>query len=295
MAAMRRGNPEIVYQMGGDAETGQVALWCAATGRAFAFALASDADVNPSLPLLETRRQRLLYRAGLRRADAIVAQTEAQRRQLRAAFSVESTVIRNTSPDPGYAEGGHRLRAQNIRPRLLWVGRFVPVKRLEVLLDVAAAETGWDFHVIGSGGGSEYGRALEARAATLPNVTLHGGISDASLDDQYRRANALLSTSSVEGVPTTFLEAWARGLPVVSTLDPDDVIASRGLGAVAPPEGLAGSVRAVMAQDAAALSQRIRAHYVATHTVDVYIGRHEQLFASIRPAPEVRTAAAGTA
>ncbi|HET7695331.1 MAG TPA: glycosyltransferase family 4 protein [Vicinamibacterales bacterium] len=280
--AMRRADPGIVYQMGGDAETGQVALWCRASGRSFVFALASDADVDPALPLLRTRRQRVLYRAGLRRARAVVAQTEAQRSQLRAAFAVESTVIRNTSPDPGFAEDGYRQRAGNEHPRLLWVGRFVPVKRLEVLLDLAAAEPGWDFHVIGSAPGSDYGRSLEARAAALPNVTLHGGISDASLDEQYRRASVLLSTSSVEGVPTTFLEAWARGLPVVSTLDPDNVIASCGLGAVAAPDGLAAAVRAVMSQDPAALSRRIRAHYLATHTVDAYVARHEQLFLSLR-------------
>jgi glycosyltransferase involved in cell wall biosynthesis len=293
--AMRRASPEIVYQMGGDAETGQVGLWCSGRERSFVFALASDADVDPALPLLRTRRQRVLYRAGLRRARAIVAQTEAQQTQLRAAFSAESTVIRNTSPDPGVTADGYRLRLENGRPRLLWVGRFVPVKRLEVLLDLAAAQAGWDFHVIGSAGGSEYGRLLEARAATLPNVTLHGGITDAVLDEHYRRAHLLLSTSSVEGVPTTFLEAWARGLPVVSTLDPDNVIASYGLGAVSPPEGLAAAVRAVLAQDAATLGQRIRAHYLASHTVDAYVARHERLFLSIRPPRDGPQSTAGTA
>jgi glycosyltransferase involved in cell wall biosynthesis len=280
--------------MGGDAETGQVALWCGASAASFAFALASDADVDPALPLLRTRRQRVLYRAGLRRATAIIAQTEMQRAQLRAAFSVESTVIRNCSPDPGYAADGSGLRKHTVRPRLLWVGRFVPVKRLELLLDLAAQQTDWDFHVIGSAGSAEYGRGLEARAGTLPNVTLHGGISDAGLDEQYRRANALLSTSSVEGVPTTFLEAWARGLPVVSTVDPDNVIAAHGLGAITAPEGLAAAVRAVLSQDQAALSQRIRAHYLASHTVDAYITRHEQLFWSIKP-KRVRHATAGRA
>jgi glycosyltransferase involved in cell wall biosynthesis len=272
MRAMRRADPDIVYQMGGDAETGQVALWCRAAGRSFAFALASDADVDPALPLLNTRRQQVLYRAGLHRADAVIAQTDAQRGQLRAALGVDSTVIRNTSPDPGYDADGDRRRRQHERPRILWVGRFVAVKRLEVLLDLAASEPGWDFHVIGSGGGTEYGRALEARATTLPNVELHGGISDAALDEHYRRANLLLSTSSVEGVPTTFLEAWARGLPVVSTIDPDDVIASRGLGAIAPPEGLAAAVRGVLAQDAGVLSRRVREHYLEHHAVGVVAG-----------------------
>jgi hypothetical protein len=70
---------------------------------------------------------------------------------------------------------------------------------------------------------------------------------------------------------------------VVSTVDPDNVIAAHGLGAITAPEGLAAAVRAVLSQDQAVLSQRIRAHYLASHTVDAYITRHEQLFWSIRP------------
>ena len=295
VGAMRRANADVFYQMGGDGETGQIGLWCRAAGKAFVFSLASDADVDPALPLLGTRRQRILYRAGLRRASAVVAQTDVQRARLGEAFGVGSTVIRNCTEDPG--EGpAPPLRAGNPRPRLLWVGRFIPLKRLELLLDLAAAERGWDFHVIGAANAAgEYGRGLEARAAALPNVTVHRGISDASLDEQYRRANAFLSTSSVEGVPTTFLEAWARGLPVVSTLDPDGAIAKYGLGAVAAPDTLAASVRAVLAQDPLALAQRVRAHFLASHTIDAYVTQHERLFLGLRPRAAARRSAAGTA
>ena len=294
-AAMRRANADVYYQMGGDGETGQVALWCRRAGKAFVFSLASDADVDPRLPLLGSHRQRVLYRAGLRRATAVVAQTNAQRANLARAFSADSTVIRNCTEDPGETIGTP-LRASNPRPRLLWVGRFVPIKRPELLLDLAAAEPGWDFHVIGAGNAAgDYGRGVEARAAALPNVTVHRGISDASLDEHYRRATVFVSTSSVEGVPTTFLEAWARGLPVVSTLDPDDAIATHGLGAVTAPETLAASVRAVLAQDADALARRVRAHFLATHTVEAYVSRHERLFASVTPPAAARRSAAGTA
>ena len=296
VSAMGRAGADVFYQMGGDSETGQIALWCRAAGKSFVFSLASDGDVDPALPLLRSGRQRVLYRAGLRRADAVIAQTESQRSRLRSSFTVEATVIRNCCEDPGEGAGGVNLRAENPRPRLLWVGRFVPVKRLELFLDLAAAEPGWDFHVIGAANSADdYGRDLETRAASLGNVTVHRGISDASLDEHYRRANALVSTSSMEGVPTTFLEAWARGLPVVSTVDPDDVIATCGLGAVAASDSLAASVRVVLGQDAGALSQRIRAHFLASHTIDAYVSMHERLFRAIRPQVQARRSAVGTA
>ena len=294
--AMRRADADVFYQMGGDAETGQVALWCAAAGRSFVFGLASDADVDPALPLLRSRRQRVLYRTGLRRAAAVVAQTDTQRERLRQAFTVDSTVIRNCTEDPGEDPRGPRVRAGNPRPRCLWVGRFVAVKRLELLLDLASAEPEWDFHVVGAANAAnEYEQNLDARARALRNVTLHRGISDAALDEQYRRANVLVSTSRVEGVPTTFLEAWARGLPVVSTVDPDDAIAKGRLGAVAAPERLAESVRAVLAEDPETLGGRVRAHFLASHTIDAYVSQHERLFLGVRPQTAPRRSAVGTA
>ena len=39
-----------------------------------------------------------------------------------------------------------------------------------------------------------------------------------------------LNTSSVEGFPNTYLQAWARGVPVVGSFDPDEIICQRGLG-----------------------------------------------------------------
>jgi glycosyltransferase involved in cell wall biosynthesis len=268
--------------MGGDSETGQVATWCRFKRKAFVFSLASDADTDAALPLLRSRRQRMLYRAGLRRADAVIAQTDTQREQLRSAFAVESSVIRNCTHDPGFDSGGLRSRTRNARPSLLWVGRLVPVKRLEVLLDLAAARPEWDFHVVGRGDPAlEYVQSLESRARTLSNLALHGAISDEALNERYRNASALVCTSSMEGVPITFLEAWARGLPVVSTVDPDGVIATHGLGAVASAETLGDRVGAVLADDQETLAHRIRAHFLATHTVDAFVSRHEQLLLGV--------------
>lgn len=294
-AAMRRAGADVYYQMGGDSETGQVGAWCRLNRKTFVFSLASDADTETALPLLRSRRQRTLYRIGLRSVNAVIAQTTIQRQRLLETFSIDSVVIRNCTEDPGFDAGRPRARGATERPRLLWVGRFVPVKRLEAFLDLAAAERGWDFHVIGRGNPeSEYVRALENRARSLPNLTLHGPVSDAALDEQYRAATALVCTSEMEGVPTTFLEAWARGVPVVSTVDPDGMIAANDLGSVTAPGELPAAIRALVARDREPLARRIREHFLATHTVEAFVRAHEQLFSTLR-APQTATtvAAAG--
>jgi len=278
-AAMRRAGSDIYHQIAGDLQTGQVAAWCRLRGRRFVFSLASEGDSDPALPLLPTVRQRLLYRFGLRCADAAIAQTESQRKRLCAAFGAGSTVIRNCTPDVAFDPAVIQARARDARPRILWVGRLVPLKRLEILLDLAAARPAWEFQVIGSGDpNQEYVRRLESRAKMLSNVSLHRDATDEQLHQAYLRAHMLVCTSSVEGLPTTFLEAWARALPVVSTVDPDGLIAAHHLGAATTPENLVEAIAGVLGQVRDGLPERVRAHYVATHTVEPFVAAHERLF-----------------
>jgi glycosyltransferase involved in cell wall biosynthesis len=282
-SAMSRAKADIYYQMGADSETGQVGGWCSWQKRPFVFCLASDGDCDPELPLLRTTRQRRLYRYGLGRARAVVSQTDSQRIRLQQAFGIDSLVIPNCTPDRGFDPSVIGTRLANPRTRVLWVGRFNELKRLELLLDLAQSRPDWEFHVVGKGDPSrQYVRDLEARAAQLPNVTLHKGISDEDLHTQYLSAHVLVCTSSWEGVPTTFLEAWARAIPVVSTIDPDGIIVKHGLGVVSTPEGLPSAIETAIQGLRGDLGMHVRRHFLATYTVERYVTVHESLFESLR-------------
>ena len=75
--------------------------------------------------------------------------------------------------------------------------------------------------------------SVRRQAAALPNVRFHGLVPHERMPEFYERARLLVSTSGVEGLPNAYLESWTCGTPVVAFLDPERVIATRGLGAAA--------------------------------------------------------------
>ena len=117
--------------------------------------------------------------------------------------------------------------------RILWIGRIDRVKRPDRFLDVVEACPDLEFDLVGPAGGDPYAREISERAACYPNLRVHGGVPRDDVPMYYRKAACLCSTSDVEGFPNTFLEAWSYGIPVVSTIDPDDLILEKGLGSVA--------------------------------------------------------------
>jgi len=68
-------------------------------------------------------------------------------------------------------------------------------------------------------------------ARKLPNLTFHGFVPHNQVYELFRRASVLVNTSTIEGFPNTFLEAWLHYTPVVSlSVDPDRIIETENLG-----------------------------------------------------------------
>ena len=99
------------------------------------------------------------------------------------------------------------------------VGRLVPVKRVDLVIDIAAhleqASPGaFQFHIYGDG---PLRAALEARArAALPETVLSFAGFRSDVLERLASHDALLITSDHEGLPTNLLEALALGKPVVA-------------------------------------------------------------------------------
>jgi glycosyltransferase involved in cell wall biosynthesis len=280
VGALARADADVYYQNCGEYTTGQVALWCRMRRRRFVYSVASDPDCDPALPLMHTWRERRLYRYGLLAADAVVVQTQQQRRMLHDGFGRPSAVIPMPCPDTA----PHPLPPATSTDRrfghVLWIGRICRVKRPDRLLDAAAQSPHLSFHLVGPLEEGEYAQGIARQAAAIPNITVHGPASRDDVPRLYQEAACVCCTSDVEGFPNTFLEAWSHGVPVVSTLDPDGLIASRRLGFAVAPDGLtvALSHAATYSDEWIAMSHRARRYYEERHTVPAVMSRFERLF-----------------
>jgi glycosyltransferase involved in cell wall biosynthesis len=277
--AMRDANADIYFHNGAEYVTGQVALFCRRNRKKFVFSAASDTDCYRDLPALPSFRERSLYRFGLRIASRIIVQTTNQRDSLQSGFGLHATVLSM----PCDLSASRRTREPN-RRSVIWVGRIVRTKRLEILLDVASRATDIQFHIAGGADDDlAYADSLQKQATSLGNVIWHGPLKQPELFGIYAECDALLCTSCLEGFPNTFLEAWAHGLPIISTFDPDGLIERLQLGSVvATADEALVELRAMLDDDLRweAVSQRCADFFNENHAADVALRRYEDIIVS---------------
>ena len=120
---------------------------------------------------------------------------------------------------------------------MAWVGVLRQPKRPDLLIEIAEQSPGVEFVVCGGPSGHrsppEYSETIIQRLQKVPNIRYLGHVAPARAIEVIGSAALLLSTSDAEGFPSVFVEAWAHGTPVVTLkIDPDQVIAQNGLGAV---------------------------------------------------------------
>ena len=130
------------------------------------------------------------------------------------------TVIANGLAVDNYTLAPQRPRRECLTVGL--VGRLVPVKRVDLFLEIArallrACPGRYRFCVIGDGPEMAAARAVAADLAATQGqqaVVFTGFVADAPA--RIADLDLLLITSDHEGLPMTLLEALALGIPVVA-------------------------------------------------------------------------------
>ena len=204
----------------------------------------------------------LLSRRGAKRADRIIVQTDAMRRQLPTSMAGRIEVIPNGIDEDLFrplpkAHARARLGLGSTDAVLLFVDGSASANKRRDLAEANAAEV-----------------RRQGRSAAL---LVAGHVPPDEMPWYYSAADVLLMTSDREGSPMCVKEALACGTPVVSVPvgDVAELLDSERRGMIAPrdPAALARVVVGVLGRAVAAeslLPARLRASVVAGQVAGLY-------------------------
>jgi glycosyltransferase involved in cell wall biosynthesis len=225
--ALARADADIYYQHCAGMITGVTALFCRQKRRTFVFGAGSDSDFSFADLLIPGLRDKILYSLGLKLADGVVAQNHLQRELCLKRFNKPARVI------PMVIDMDDSVEVRS-GEKVLWVGALREVKGPELFLQLAQKIPEREFVLVGGPIESEhaYSETIKRKAAGIPNLVCTGRIPHEEVIQYIQSSAILVNTSSVEGFPNVYLEAWKFGVPVISLTDVDGLIAGEGVGAI---------------------------------------------------------------
>ncbi len=145
-------------------------------------------------------------------------------------------------------------------PRIVCVGRLVPHKRFDLLIEAVAAVPGLELHLVGTGESRGSLAALVDRLDVADRVVLHGKLPAPQRDRLLASAWVTASMSAGEGWGLAVLEAAALGVPAVAFAVPGlrDSIQDRTTGWLLDPPAAEGTPEAVRAATVTAMTDGLR-------------------------------------
>jgi len=275
--ALREVDADVYYLRSASMLAGVMDAFCRGRGKRSIYAAASDADFDPQLGQIRFARDRWLFRRGLARVDRVVVQNPAQLEACRAHFGRDAVLIPSCYELPEIFSTGDEI---------LWVGRMEEGKRPELALEVARRLPHRKFVLVGGEAHGEdadagYYAGVRARARALGNVEMTGFLPLAQVERRFDGARVLLNTSVYEGMPNTFLQAWARGIPTVATVD----VGAPIYPVVQDAGRAAQEIERLFAEPAhwQRVSQACREHFAAQHSAPAVMAKYLRLLDGLAP------------
>jgi glycosyltransferase involved in cell wall biosynthesis len=272
---LREFDPCLIYQRVAGGYTGICAYYSRRREVPMLWHVAHDTDVMPqhldrSRNFVRLRLEKSAVEYGLRRATRIVVQTRHQAELLQANYGrTADAVIANFHPpatEPIDKSGPLTV---------VWIANLKPWKRPEVFVRLARSFIGRDdvrFIMVGApAAASEWQTSLLRSIEETENLQYVRQRTLDEVNELLARAHLFVNTSTHEGFPNTFIQAWLRGAVVVSlNVDPDQTLEKQQVGIAAHSESeLTAAVRSLIEdpERRSAYATRGRDHAMARHSL----------------------------
>ncbi|MDA9761985.1 glycosyltransferase family 4 protein [Desulfobacterales bacterium] len=258
--ALKEINADILYQRNPDYLSGILAIYCKLYKKKLIIAGANNWNFEKGKEKnLNNIVDKVCARIGIRFADTIILQNSEQKRLLRKNYNKSGPVFYNIFPE--------RKIRQDSR-YVLWVARLESYKRPECFLQIAKNLPEYTFVMVGGhGNDSTLSEKIKHEASQIKNVKYMGHQSFDRVEKLFDEAALFVNTSKLgcEGFPNTFLQAWSRGIPVISFFDPDGLISQYNLGkAVKSISQMQDAIRSSVckSKDIASTSRKIQSAFI---------------------------------
>jgi len=229
--AVKKYNPDFILQGCATINTGILAFIAKILRKPFIHRIGSDMDVDGRIARTFSKWYLSVYYFGIRNASHISCQNKYQYNILKKRYPNKSISILH---NPYFYQ--ERTFKDNKKKYIAWVGNFRYEKNLPALAEIAKKLPQYKFKIAGTKfhtTDDDTAKGLKA-LENLSNVEFVGHINNDSIPEFLNNAYCLLNTSRLEGFSNTFLEAWAVGVPVISTknVNPDGIITDFNLGII---------------------------------------------------------------
>lgn len=161
----------------------------------------------------------------LAQADLVIAQSRFQEETLKQSLpNIKSTIQPNIF-DPIFD-----ISTEEKKYDFVWVGTIKEIKRPNWFIQLAEMYPQYTFTMIGIGQDKALLSQVENSASQLANFTYQGYLPLNKTLQAIANSRILINTSEFEGFPNVFLQAWYFNMPVIASVNPNDVFNHQSVG-----------------------------------------------------------------
>ena len=234
--------------------------------------------VDPRYRLTPAFRARLKAEVSLlsracRRADGLYSQARFLIDKTRGLYGLDRIPVYLPNP----VETPHRSMRKSVDPKVCFLARWDPQKRVELFFGLVREFPKVEFVAMGRSHDPETDARLRKMYGGFSNVSLPGFVSEEEKSQILEESWAMVNTSVREALPISFLEALAHETPIISGLDPDGLTSRFGY--LVAGDDYSGGMRGMLADEGRREKGVLGREYVEdVHELGKVVDRHMEIY-----------------